>query len=45
MEEAFRQGGLLDKPYKSSKEASTVKREDIDLIVNIFIVWNIVAEW
>ncbi|PSR77586.1 hypothetical protein PHLCEN_2v7776 [Hermanssonia centrifuga] len=44
MEEAFRQGGLLDKPYKSSKEASTVKREDMDLIVHELEIPRIQAE-
>ena len=33
MEEAFRPGGILDKPYKSAKESLHVKREDVDLIV------------
>ena len=35
MEEAFRQGGLLDKPYKSTKETLHVKRDDVDLIVRV----------
>ncbi|KAF7799609.1 hypothetical protein EIP86_010847 [Pleurotus ostreatoroseus] len=34
MEEAFRQGGLLDKPViKGNKEIAHAKREDVDLIV------------
>ena len=37
MEEAFRTGGLLEKPYKSTKEAVHIKREDIDLILSLTI--------
>ena len=33
MEEAFRVGGILEKPYKAAKDNTTVKREDVDLIV------------
>ena len=33
MEEAFRPGGLLEKPYKATKDTAAVKREDVDIIV------------
>ena len=33
MEEAFKPGGLLEKPYKATKDTTAVKREDVDLIV------------
>ena len=33
LEEAFRPGGILDKPVKQPKETFAVKREDVDLIV------------
>ena len=35
MEEAFRTGGMLDKPYKPSNKTLHVKREDVDLIVRL----------
>ncbi|KAI0693334.1 hypothetical protein BC835DRAFT_1083590 [Cytidiella melzeri] len=34
LEEAFRPGGILDKPVKLPKETFSVKREDVDLIVH-----------
>ncbi|CAL1705460.1 unnamed protein product [Somion occarium] len=34
LEEAYRSGGILEKPVKHSKEAHSAKREDIDLIVH-----------
>lgn len=34
LEEAYRSGGILEKPVKHSKEAHSAKREDIDLIVS-----------
>ena len=36
MEEAFRTGGILEKPYKAAKDNTSVKREDVDLIVSIY---------
>jgi hypothetical protein len=40
MEEAFRPGGLLEKPYKAVKDSTSVKREDIDLIVRHTIIMH-----
>lgn len=34
LEEAYKVGGLLEKPYKAAKESTSVKREDVDLIVH-----------
>ncbi|KAI0759491.1 hypothetical protein BC629DRAFT_1548786 [Irpex lacteus] len=34
LEEAFRPGGILDKPVKQPKETFSIKREDVDLIVH-----------
>ena len=36
LEEAFRPGGILDKPVKQPKETFAVKREDVDLIVRTY---------
>ena len=36
MEEAFRNGGMFDKPQtKSVKESHGIKREDVELIVSV----------
>ncbi len=35
LEEAFRPGGILDKPVKQPKETFSIKREDVDLIVRV----------
>ncbi|KAF8237698.1 hypothetical protein L208DRAFT_1355988 [Tricholoma matsutake] len=47
MEEAYRAGGILEKPpTKATKDpsASTLKREDIDLIVHEFEIPRVQAE-
>lgn len=33
LEDAFKTGGILDKPFKTPKETISVKREDVDIIV------------
>ncbi|KAJ3534501.1 hypothetical protein NM688_g7128 [Phlebia brevispora] len=44
MEEAFRHGGMLEKPYKSAKENVHVKREDVDVIVHELEISRMEAE-
>ncbi|KAI0345101.1 hypothetical protein BDW22DRAFT_1426799 [Trametopsis cervina] len=44
LEEAFRPGGILDKPVKGPKETHAVKREDVDLIVHELEIPRLQAE-
>ncbi|GJE87035.1 hypothetical protein PsYK624_031180 [Phanerochaete sordida] len=44
LEEAYKAGGLLEKPYKAPKETNAVKREDIDLIVHELEIPRTIAE-
>lgn len=37
LEEAYKVGGLLEKPYKAAKEPASVKKEDVDLIVSMSV--------